>query len=831
LQDLGRREGVTQYMLLLAAFQVLLSRWSGQKDIVVGTPIAGRTYRETEGLIGFFLNTLVMRTDLSVDPPFVELLGQVREATLGAYAHQDIPFEKLVEELHPVRDLGRQPLFQVLFALQNLPPESFELPGLRLQPVGGTHVMAKFDLSLYLQETPSGLRGAFQYATDLFDRETIERLAGHFETLLGGIVADPGRRTGDLPLLNAAERHRLLVEWNATQADYPHEHCLHELFAQQAARTPDAVAVVYEDRELSYAELERRSNQLGRHLRALGVGPDVTVGVCVERSPELVIGLLGILKAGGAYLPLDPEYPPERLAFMLEDANAPVVVTQSAWVTRLSEPPATVVCLDRDRERIADYSASASASGACPENLAYVIYTSGSTGKPKGVAVRHQAVANYLHFLRKQLGLGHDDTVLQVSAISFDPSVRDIFGPLLHGSRLVIMSADARKDPRAYLENIERHGISTLLSIIPRLLDSVVSAAGDSVAGESLRDVLTCGEPLNYATHDAFRRTIRNSRLVNQYGPTECTMVSAWFVADEGSNRCGSVPIGRPISNARLYVLDEELAPAPIGVAGELYIGGTGLARGYLHRPGLTAERFIANPYGEGERLYRTGDLVRYRPEGNLEFIGRVDGQVKIRGFRIETGEVEAMLLSFGGVSQAVVVSREYEPGERRLLGYVVGDREAIDVAALRTHLERSLPQYMVPSALMVLDALPLTPNGKIDRQSLPAPAGRPELVTYVEPRTEVEAGLASIWCEVLGLDRVGAEDDFFAMGGHSLLATRVIARVRDLFGVEVALRELFSTPTLRALAQRIEGLRWAAGNRQVLLSNGGEKQAVEGTV
>jgi pristinamycin I synthase-3/4 len=658
--------------------------------------------------------------------------------------------------------------------------------------------------------------------------------------------------------LPAAERHRLLVEWNATQTAYPLDHCLHNLFARQAARTPDAVAVVYEDRALSYAELERSANQLGSYLRELGVGPEMTVGVCVERSPEMVIGLLGILKAGGAYLPLDPEYPSERLAFMLQDAKVSVVVTQSSLLARWSAYAATLICLDRDRERIAGYSVSAPVTGVCPDNLAYVIYTSGSTGRPKGVAVRHQAVVNYLHFLGKRLGLNEDDTVLQVSAISFDPSVRDIFGPLLNGSRLVILSAEARRDPRAYLDNIERHRISTLLSIIPRLLDSVVAAADDSTVGKSLRNVLTCGEPLNYATHDAFRRMNHTSRLINQYGPTECTMVTTSFVAGEAGDRCGRVPIGRPIANALLYVLDEELIPTPIGVTGELYIGGAGLARGYLHRPGLTATRFIANPYGEGERLYRTGDLVRYRPDGNLEFVGRGDGQVKVRGYRIEPAEIEAALVSFGGISQAVVVAREGatytshgqghmaaprtdgeravraqpdEPGELRLLGYVVGHAESIDVAVLRTHLERNLPRYMVPSALMVLDALPLTPNGKIDRQSLPALASRPERVAFVEPRTEVEAELAAIWCEVLGLNRVGIEDDFFAMGGHSLLATRVAARLREVFGVEVALRELFAAPTVRVLAQRIEAIRWAAGNQQVLLSDVDERQAVEGTV
>jgi amino acid adenylation domain-containing protein len=801
LSELARREGVTLFMVLLAAFQVLLSRWSGQTDVVVGTPVAGRTHREVEGLIGFFVNTLALRTELSGDPSFREFLGQVRETALGAYAHQDLPFGKLVEELQPARDLSRQPVFQVLFALQNVPQEELRLAGLRLRGVGGEHVTAKFDLSLSLQETAQGLRGSFEYATDLFDGSTIERLAGHYRALLEGIVANPYARIGELPLLGDAERRQLLVEWNDTAADYPKDKCLHELFTEQAGKTPDAVAVVYEDSELSYGELDRRSNRLAHYLRGLGVGPDVIVGLCVERSVEMVIGLLGILKAGGIYLPLDPSYPAERLGYMLADAKAPVVVTQTRLLAQLPEHDACVVQIDADWAEIATRPASAPHSTTLPDSLAYVIYTSGSTGKPKGVMSTHGGIINRLLWMDDVYGLTLADRVLQKTPLSFDVSVWEFFWPLITGAGMVLARPGGHLDPLYLASRIVAERI-TIMHFVPSMLRSFLAMAPVDLC-TSLREVMCSGEALPPESIRTFAG-LSLARLNNLYGPTEASVdVTLW--------RCdaarATVSVGRPISNTRVYVLDGRLEPVPIGVAGELYVGGAGLARGYLHRAWLTAERFLPSPYRDGDRLYRTGDLVRYLEDGNLEFLGRLDHQVKIRGFRIELGEIEARLVEHPAVGQAIVVAREDTPGDKRLVAYVVAaDAAPVDAGELRLHLKQSLPEYMVPSAYVVLEALPLTPNGKLDRRALPAPeADAVVRGEYVAPRTPVEEVLASLWCEVLKLDRVGVHDNFFELGGHSLLALTLIERMRRQ-RLHLSIRTVFTAPTLAELAAAVDG-------------------------
>jgi amino acid adenylation domain-containing protein/natural product biosynthesis luciferase-like monooxygenase protein len=662
LVELGRREGVTLYMVLLAAYQLLLKRYSGQDDIVVGSPIAGRSREELQGLIGFFVNTLAMRTDLSGDPPFRELLKRVKEVALGAYAHQDIPFEKLVEELQPVRDLSRQPVFQTLFALQPVMVTVEAFAGLQLTHYEETKVSAKFDVSLYATAHDGWIEGHFEYAADLFDRSTIERMAGHFEVLLEGIVANPGARLSELPLLGTAERRQLIEEWNATQAAYPSEKTLHELFAEQAARTPEAVAVVYEDDRLIYGELDRRSNLLAHHLRGLGVGPEVVVGLCVERSLEMVVGLLGILKAGGAYLPLDPSYPLERLAYMMSDANAPVVVTQQHLAEQLPGHDGQVVRIDADWERIAQHPDAAPLNTTLPSNVAYVIYTSGSTGKPKGVMVTHGSVGNFLSHMARTPGIDASDVLAAVTPISFDIAGLEVYVPLITGARVVIASRQTGIDGAQLKEALEAAGV-TMLQATPSTWRLLIEAGW--IPARPLK-ILCGGEamPVDLAAS----LTERSASNWNLYGPTETTI---WSTLSRVDAKQG-VRIGRPISNTQLYVLDERGDLVPTGVAGELYIGGAGLARGYFGRPDLTAERFVPSLFGIGERLYRTGDLVRYLADGDIEYLGRLDHQVKLRGYRIELGEIEAALLAHDAVAQAVVVAREDGPGDTRLVAYVV---------------------------------------------------------------------------------------------------------------------------------------------------------------
>jgi len=819
LAELARREGVTLYMVLLAAYQLLLKRYSGQDDIVVGSPIAGRRRQELEGLIGFFVNTLVMRTDLSGDPAFTELLQRVKEVALGAYAHQDLPFEKLVEELQPVRDLSRQPVFQVSFALQNVPQETLEVSDLTLRPVGGEHRTALFDLTLYMREVEGTLPGTLEYAEALFDRATIERLAGHFEVLLEGIVAAPPARLSELPLLPQAERHRVIAEWNATDAEYPADKCLPELFEAQAARTPDAVAVIYEDTRLSYGELDRRSNQLAHHLRKLGVGPEMVVGLCVERSLEMVIGLLGILKAGGAYLPLDPGYPADRLAYMVSDAKVPVMVVQARLAGQLPAYDGLTVRIDADWEEIAREPTAAPVNLTGPANLGYIIYTSGSTGRPKGVMVSHGSLVNFLSHMATKPGLDASDVLAAVTPISFDIAGLELYLPLVRGARVVIISRQIAVDGARLKDALEASG-ATILQATPSTWRLLVEAGWKPAKPPK---ILCGGEamPPDLAVSLAERST----STWNLYGPTETTIWStqSHIVAARG------VSIGGPIANTQLYVLDAGGDVVPTGVAGELYIGGAGVARGYLGRPDLTAERFVPSPFADGARLYRTGDLVRWRSDGELEYLGRLDHQVKLRGYRIELDEIEVALVAHEAVAQAVVVARE-EGGDKRLVAYVVGNHgTTVDIGELRAHLKQSMPDYMVPSAFVVLDKLPLTTNGKIDRRALPAPEGGPvNRGVFVAPRTAVEQALASIWCEVLKVPRIGIEDDFFELGGHSLLATRVMARIREQLKVELPLRVLFEAPTVTRLADWVDTIRWAAQDGMVSAQAASEDQEEE---
>jgi amino acid adenylation domain-containing protein/non-ribosomal peptide synthase protein (TIGR01720 family) len=787
LMKLARAEGATLFMVLLATFNVLLARWSGQDDVVVGTPIAGRTRAETEGLIGFFINMLALRSDLTGSPSFRSLLQRVKTAALDAYAHQDLPFEKLVEALHPVRDLSREPVFQVVFALQNMPQHQGKMAGLALEPFETGTVAAKFDLELSIAETSDGLSASLVYATDLFDASTIARLADHFQRLLEQVGIQPDRRVGELVILSSAERHQLVTEWNDTAVAYPQDICLHELFADHAERRPDAVAALFGDDELCYGELDRRANQLAHHLRHLGVGPDVVVGLCVERSLDMVVGVLGILKAGGAYLPLDPRYPVERLAYMLTDAKVSVLLTQEALVTRLPPSNAEQVRLDADWPRMAEQPDTAPASGVDADHLAYVIYTSGSTGRPKGVMTSHRGIMNLADAQLAQLPLEETDRILQFASISFDAAVWDVVMSWRVGAALVLAEPHDVMPGEPLRDLLVRQRITTVL------LPPAALAALPATSLPDLRTLIVGGEA---CTAELLRPWLSGRQVFNAYGPTESSVCTTMF-------RCageGKPPIGRPLPNTRTYVLDARMQPVPVGVAGELYIGGAGLARGYLLRPGLTAERFVPNPFTPGERLYRTGDLVRWRADGELDYLGRLDTQVKLRGFRIELGEIEAALLSQPDVAQAVVVARE-EGAAKRLVAYVVPHRDAApDVGELRRALQQSLPDYMVPVSIMRLDQLPLTPNGKLDRNALPAP-DRHRDADHQPPRNPVETVLAGLFAEVLGLDRVGVHDNFFELGGDSIQSIQVVSRARAA-GVVITPKQIFQYQTVATLAQ-----------------------------
>jgi amino acid adenylation domain-containing protein len=806
LQALSRREGVTLFMTLLAAFQTLLHRYTGQDDLLVGSPIAGRTRIELEGLIGFFVNTLVLRTDMSGNPTFRELLGRVREVALGAYAHQDLPFEKLVEELQPARDLSHSPLFQVMFILQNVPRAALELAGLTLTPVEVDSGTAKFELTLSMAESADGLRGVWEYNTDLFEAATICRLAGHFQTLLEGIVTDPAQRLSALPLLTDVERQQLLVGWNATQAEYPQETCLHELIEAQVERTPDAVAVVFDGESLTYRELNARANRLAHYLRRRGVGPEVLVGISLERSLEMVVGLLGILKAGGAYMPLDPAYPPARLAFMLEDSQAPVLLTQQRSVEGLLAPQAQVVCTDADWAAIAREPEENPANGTAAAQLAYVIYTSGSTGQPKGVQIPHRAVVNFLRSMCQQPGLTAQDTLLAVTTLSFDIAALELFLPLSVGARVVLVSRAVATDGRQLLQTLADTK-ATVMQATPATWHLLLEAGW---AGSPQLTVLCGGEALPREL--AQQLLARAAAVWNLYGPTETTIWSAVAKVEPGD---GPVPIGRPIANTQFYLLDRHLQLVPIGVPGELHIGGAGVAQGYLNRPELTAERFIVDPFSDEPtaRLYRTGDLARYRPDGALECLGRIDQQVKLRGFRIEPGEIEAVLTQCPGVQQAVVLVREDLPGDKRLVAYLIPDREPVPTPSeLQSFLKKTHPDYMVPSAFVFLDAWPLTPNGKVDRRALPAPEwARPEQGRAVgEPSDMLELQLTKIWEEVLGTRPIGVQDDFFALGGHSLLAVRLFVQIEKTFGRKLPLATLFQARTVEQLANVLRQDGWS---------------------
>ncbi|MGH7854253.1 MAG: amino acid adenylation domain-containing protein, partial [Candidatus Binatia bacterium] len=822
LNEVSRREGATLFMSLLAALQILLCRWTGQEDIAVGAPVANRERPELEGIIGLFVNTLVLRADLSGAPSFRELLGRVREVCLDAYAHQSVAFEFLVRQLSPQRALQGHPLFQVMMVLQNTPSRSTVPAGLTLEPFEIDGESAQFDLSLYLRERGGRLIGYLEYSTALFERATIERMAGHFEILLRGIVADPDRSIATLPLLSVQEQKQSLIEWNDTAAFYPKEWCIHELFEAQTARTPDAVALECEEKKIGYGELNSRANRLAYELQKLGVGPERLVGVLAERSLETIIVILAILKAGGAYVPLDPYYPRERSRFMLADAGAGVLLTQRKFAGYFPGYSGATVLIDELLRGAAGAAVNLPRS-ADSESAAYVIYTSGSTGIPKGVVALHRGALNRFAWMWKTYPFGTGEKSCQKTSLSFVDSVWEIFGALLQGVPAVLIPDAVAKEPRPLVDHLAERDVTRLV-VVPSFLKEILNRCGDLPQRLAcLKYCFSSGETLSRDLAEKFRQVLPACRLINLYGSSEVAGdVTCYEVGDV--ERGSTIPIGRPIANTQIYLLDPYLQPVPIGARGELYVGGDNLARGYLHRPELTAERFIANPFDSltGSRLYRSGDLARYRADGNIEFLGRSDGQIKIRGARVELGEIEAALAAHPAIQKSVVVapgspadsnlppsdnSKSKIVNPKLLTAYVVARKDRPTTAELKSFLKARLPDYMMPSEFVFLEGMTLLPSGKVDRRALPRNLpGRDNFDAAVaEPRTEVEILIAGVWCQVLKRDRVGIDDNFFELGGHSLMAAEVAAKLRDAFDRPVTVRDLFDSPTVAGLARAIE--------------------------
>ncbi len=804
VREACQREGVTLFMLLMAAYQILLHRYTGEEDIVVGTPIAGRQQPETEDLIGLFINSVAMRVDVSGNPTSREFLQRVKQVSLGAYAHQDLPFERLVKELQPERT--HNPLFQVMFVLQSEEILPLQLPGLKAEHFRIDNVMANFDLTLDIVEKDDELVCLFESNAGLFESDTIERMLGHFENLLKGIAAHPEEKISELPMLTETERQQLLIEWNQTQTDFPRDQSIHHLFEQQAASSNDAVAIISGDQQLSYRELNASANRLAHYLRRRGVKPDTRVGVCMHRSAQLIVSILGILKAGGAYVPLDPDYPESRLDFMLKDSQAPLLLTQTELAPQLANHRAELICVNEIPGELSHESDDNPVDITSADHLAYVMYTSGSTGKPKGVAVTHRNVVrlvkntNYASF-------SADEIFLQASTISFDASTFEIWGSLLNGAKLVLLPAGT-PSLKELADAIKRHRVTTVW-LTAGLFHLMVENHLDDLSG--LRQLLAGGDVLSVPHVQKVVNGLPNCRLINGYGPTESTTFTCCYSITDLAKVNGSVPIGFPISNTVVYVLDRFMKPAPIGVPGELYIGGDGLARGYLDRPELTSERFVPDPFsGNGGRLYRTGDLVRYRATGEIEFLGRIDNQVKVRGFRIELGEIEAALLDHPSVREAVVVARK-DSGDKHLAAYLVPRNGNLSEKDVREFIQQRLPDHMVPSVFVTLEALPLSPVGKVDRRALPAPqdSQRSAKKGFVAPENEIELRLTGIWERVLNVRPIGTDENFFELGGHSLLAVRLFAEIEKTFGKNLPLATLFQTPTVRQLARALRDEGW----------------------
>ncbi|PYS22426.1 MAG: non-ribosomal peptide synthetase [Acidobacteria bacterium] len=807
IRRLSRNENATVFMTLLAAFQTLLFRYSGQEDVVVGTPVAGRSMIETEDLIGAFVNTLVLRGDLNGNPSFREFLVRVRQTVLGAFCHQELPFEKLVEELNPERKANRSPLFQVMFSFENMPEPELTVNGTKFSTIDIESEAAKFDLSLDVSEDASGISISFEYATDLFAPETIERLLAHYQNLLKAIVAEPAASVADLSMLEEHERNLLLVEWNSNRIDVPQNAGIHQLFEAQAAKNPEALAAEFNGEQLTYGELNARANQVAHYLQKQGVEPEALVGISVERSLDMLIAVFGVLKSGGGYVPLDPNYPRDRIAFMVDDAKLALLITQQHLVKEIPVGGAQVLCIDSDWEMISRESDANSTTNVDPENVAFVIYTSGSTGNPKGVAIEHRSLVHFTRAANQVYEITPNDRMLQFASLSFDMSAEEIYVSLTNGAALVLRTDDMISSPQDFAQFCEEERVS-ILDLPTAYWHELTGALADDnlKMPESARLVIIGGEKASADRFAAWHKSVgERIRLINTYGPTETTIAcTMWDMNSREGNRSGAVPIGRPVANTPVYVLDKTLRPVPIGVAGELHVGGPGVTRGYLNQPDLTVERFIRNPFSDDpdERLYRTGDIVSYRANGILDFLGRADNQIKIRGFRVELEEIEQALRSHESVNECVVVLREDH--DKRLVAYVVAE-EGLQPSAseLRNLLRGKLPSYMVPALFEIIEGLPLMPNGKINRAALPAPQSQPEAdETFVAPATPLEELLASTWRQVLNLERIGAHDDFFDLGGHSLLAAKVVSLVRNDLDVQFTMVDVFQAPTIASLAE-----------------------------
>jgi amino acid adenylation domain-containing protein len=797
LQALSQAQGTTLFMTLLSAFKVLLHRYSGQEDISVGSPAANRTHHEVEPLIGFFVNTLTLRSQVEGDMSFKELLQEVKNTTLEAYSHQDVPFEKVVEAVMKERDMSRSPLFQVMFVFQNTP----EIPKLQFGEVelsseGFAQQTSKYDLSLFITQSAAGLQCSLEYNTDLYKEETIEQLETHFTRLLHSIVASPDQKIGELTMLSPSEEHQLTEVFNATSTAYPRDKSLIDLFEEQVKRTPDAIALVFQDQELSYQELNNRSNQLGHYLISKGISKETLVPIVVERSPEMVIGILGILKSGAAYVPVDPDYPEDRIGYMLEDSGAVMVITSISSKSRIGSNAAGVelIALDgKDQEGISSQPTNNPGLAISPEQLAYVIYTSGSTGKPKGVMIEHTSLINLLESIGDTVGFKPDSVFLSVTTYSFDICYLELYTPLIKGGKLILLPKGIAADGFRLAESLALYR-PTHMQATPSTWQLLIDANWEN--RESIK-MLIGGEAIKEDIKNVL--TLKGD-VFNVYGPTETTIWSSIkkLAHDE------RVVIGKPIANTSIYILDTNHKIVPTGVLGEIYIAGAGLARGYLNQSELTREKFIANPFstGPGSRMYKTGDLGRWLPDGNIECLGRIDSQVKIRGYRIEIGEIESVLEKSELISQAVVEAKEDTSGNKRLIGYVVPEGP-YDKEKIQTYLKAKLPEYMIPGLWVELESLPLTPNGKIDRKALPDPDVSEQLSTeYVAPRNDQEQKLAAIWQELLGIERVGIYDNFFELGGHSLMAMRMVAYIERDLQISIPISMLFQFASISDLSK-----------------------------